>query len=163
MGLLTADDPTDTAIAWLFVGVQFALLVVILLLPPGDAWPVPAWLDLVARILQWLGAAILLVGIVNLGRSPTPLPTPVPHGELRTSGLFRLVRHPIYTGVMALALGTALRLANPWAMLAALALVAWFMAKARWEERHLAARYPGYAAYAATTPRFVPFLPPPRR
>ncbi|MCB1248080.1 MAG: hypothetical protein KDB36_01655, partial [Acidimicrobiales bacterium] len=78
-------------------------------------------------------------------------------------GLFRLVRHPIYTGVMALALGTALRLANPWAMLAALALVAWFMAKARWEERHLAARYPDYAAYAATTPRFVPFLPPPRR
>ncbi|MEZ5207821.1 MAG: isoprenylcysteine carboxylmethyltransferase family protein [Acidimicrobiales bacterium] len=163
MGLLTADDPTDTAIAWLFVGVQFALLVVILLLPPGDAWPVPAWLDLVARILQWIGAAILLVGIVNLGRSLTPLPTPVPHGELRTSGLFRLVRHPIYTGVMALALGTALRLANPWAM------------ARRARPRRLVhgegpvggaapgRPLPDYAAYAATTPRFVPFLPPPRR
>ena len=159
MGLLTADDPADTAAAWIFVLVQFGLLVAILLLPPGDAWPVPGWLDLVARALQWIGVAILLVGIVNLGRSLTPLPSPVPHGELRTGGLYGVVRHPIYTGVMALALGTALRLANPWSMAAALALVVWFHAKARWEERRLADRYPDYAAYAARTPRFVPFWP----
>ena len=34
-----------------------------------------------------------------------------------------------------------------------------FKAKARWEERRLSARYPAYDAYAAHTPRFVPFWP----
>jgi protein-S-isoprenylcysteine O-methyltransferase Ste14 len=34
-----------------------------------------------------------------------------------------------------------------------------FNVKARWEEARLAESYPGYRAYAARTPRFVPFLP----
>jgi protein-S-isoprenylcysteine O-methyltransferase Ste14 len=34
--------------------------------------------------------------------------------------------------------------------------VAFFNAKAAWEEKRLAERYPGYAAYAARTPRFIP-------
>ena len=45
--------------------------------------------------------------------------------------------------------------------LAGLAIVAvvafvFFDRKAAWEERQLEARYPGYPAYAATTPKFVP-------
>lgn len=159
MSLFTADTPRDTAMAWLFVGVQFALLVVILLLPPGDAWLVPARLELVARVLQWVGAAVLVVGLVNLGRSLTPLPSPVPHGELRTGGLFRLVRHPIYSGIMALTVGVAIRSGSPWVAAATAALIGWFMLKARWEEDRLLVRYPGYAAYAGATPRFVPFWP----
>ena len=42
---------------------------------------------------------------------------------------------------------------------AAVALVGWFMAKARWEEGRLRSRYPGYDDYAADTPRFVPGWP----
>jgi hypothetical protein len=38
MGLLTADNPRDTALAWLFVTVQFVLLIVIVVLPPGSTW-----------------------------------------------------------------------------------------------------------------------------
>jgi protein-S-isoprenylcysteine O-methyltransferase Ste14 len=38
-------------------------------------------------------------------------------------------------------------------------LIGWFMAKARWEEQHLRARYPAYSAYAQNTPRFFPLWP----
>ena len=159
MRFLVAETARDTVVAWLFVIVQFVLLVAILLLPSGDAWGVPQWLDLFARVLEWVGAVVLVLGLVNLGRSLTPLPSPVAHGELHTGGLFRLVRHPIYAGIMALAIGVAIRSASPWVALAAAALIGWFMLKARWEEARLAVRYPGYRAYAARTPRFVPFWP----
>ncbi len=159
MGILSADNPRDTAVAWLFVTVQFALLILIVVLPAGDAWTNPTWLVHAATALQWLGVAVLVVGLINLGRSLTPLPSPVPHGELRTGGLYRLVRHPIYSGILALTVGVAIR-STSWAVVAAtVALTGWFMAKARWEERRLSARYPGYDTYAARTPRFVPFWP----
>lgn len=163
MGLFGGESGRDTVEAWAFVIVQAVLLVAILVLPTGDAWQTPAWLVRAAEILQWLGIAILVVAFVNLGRSLTPLPTPVPHGELRTGGLYRLVRHPIYTGVLALAIGAAIRSANVAIAGAAALLTLLFMAKARWEERRLAERYAGYAEYAASTPRFVPFWPVRRR
>ena len=159
MSLFAADTPRDTVVAWSFVVVQFVLLVLILLLPSGDLWIAPAWLDLLARVLEWIGAAVLVVGLVNLGRSLTPLPSPVPHGELRTGGLFRLVRHPIYSGIMALTFGVSIRSGSLGVVAATAMLVGWFMLKARWEEARLVVRYPGYAAYAAHTPRFVPFWP----
>ena len=159
MGLLSADNPRDTVIAWLFVTVQFALLGVILLLPAGDAWTTPSWLATAAQWLEWIGIAVLVVGVLNLGRSLTPLPSPVPHGELRTGGLYRLVRHPIYTGIIALTVGAAVRSENLAVVLATAALTGWFSLKARWEEDKLRTRYPGYADYASRTPRFVPFWP----
>ena len=159
MGLLSGDTRSDTAVGWLFVTGQFVLLALILVLPPGDAWPVPHWLDTAGLALGFAGTAVLLVAIVNLGRSLTPLPTPVPYGELRTGGLYRWVRHPIYTGILALAAGWALRSASLAVVAATLALVAWFSVKARWEEVRLAKRYRGYEDYCARTPRFVPGWP----
>jgi protein-S-isoprenylcysteine O-methyltransferase Ste14 len=159
VSLLAGDTPRDTVVAWLFVVVQLALLALILLLPSGDLWEAPRWLDLLACTLFWIGAAVLVVGLVNLGRSLTPLPTPVAHGELRTGGLFRLVRHPIYSGIMAHVVGVAIRSGSLWVALAAGALIGWFTLKARWEEAKLRVRYPAYAEYASRTPRFVPFWP----
>ncbi len=159
MSLLTAETPRDTALAWLFVAVQFALLVAIALLPPGSAWTVPLWLDRVGLACELIGAVVLVAAMVNLGPSLTPLPTPIEHGVLRVGGLYRWVRHPIYAGIMALAIGVSIRSASVPVAVASLALVGWFTVKARWEEGHLRRRYPGYADYAARTPRFVPFLP----
>lgn len=159
MGLLTADSPRDTALAWLFVLVQFGLLAVIILLPPGDVWPVPAWLDTVGFVLEVVGALVLVVACVNLGRSLTPLPTPIDHAVLQVRGLYRFVRHPIYAGIIALVVGVSLRSASAAVAAASLVLIGWFMAKARWEEQHLRRRYPGYDAYAEGTPRFVPGWP----
>ncbi len=159
MGLLSAEDPADTPVAWAFVVVQFALLAAILVLPAGDAWVLAGWAETVARVLQLAGLAFLVAGLVGLGASLTPLPSPSPHSTLRTGGVYRLVRHPIYTGTLGLAAGLAMR-SGSWAVVAAsVALAALFSAKARWEEARLARRYPDYAAYARRVPRFVPGWP----
>lgn len=155
-GILGGKTPRETAIAWLFVLVQLALLVGAIVGGAGSAWSVAPWVRTLCRIAQYVGLAILLIGAVNLGRSLTALPTPVPHGELRTVGLYRWMRHPIYTGVMALTLGGAVPSGNPVRLACALGLVVLFVLKARWEEGRLRERYPGYDEYAAHVPRFVP-------
>ncbi len=163
MSLLSAGNRRDTTIVWGFVLGQFSLLAAILLLSSGSQWVAPRWVGSGARWLQLVGIVVLVVAVINLGRSLTPLPSPVAHGELRTGGLYRLVRHPIYTAIMALAVGSAARSGNAVIAAATVALIAWFMLKARWEETQLGVRYPGYRGYAARTPRFVPLWPVRRR
>jgi protein-S-isoprenylcysteine O-methyltransferase Ste14 len=159
MGILTGETRRDTAVAWTFVAVQLALIVMILLLPTDDWWVLGSAASTAARLLQVVGLGVLVIALVNLGRSLTPLPTPVPDGRLTTTGLYRFVRHPIYSGIIALALGAAARSGSPWTASATGALVGWFMLKSRWEEQRLRDRYPEYAAYAARTPRFLPLWP----
>jgi protein-S-isoprenylcysteine O-methyltransferase Ste14 len=159
MGLLDAGSPKDTAISWTFVVVQLALLAAVVLLPAGDAWVLGPWSATMARILQLVGIAVLVAGLVNLGRSLTALAHPVPHGVLKTNGLYRLVRHPIYSGIIALVVGSSASSGSVAKVLAAGALIGWFSIKARWEETRLRATYPAYGDYAAHTPRFVPFWP----
>ena len=149
-----------TALAVAIVAVQAVLLVALFAGPGGDDWATPRWLRWLASAVEVAGWAVLLVAAVNLGRSLTPLPTPTAGGTLRTGGAYRFVRHPIYSGVLALAFAAAATSGSPVKVALAVALLALFWGKARWEEDLLRERYPGYADYAAGTPRF---LPRPRR
>jgi protein-S-isoprenylcysteine O-methyltransferase Ste14 len=146
----------DRVAAWALLGVQIGLLAAIFLLPQGHAWTASSGLRTSGRVLEIAGLVVIGIGLLNLGRSATPLPIPVQGGELRSTGLYRYVRHPIYTGVIALAVGSAIPTGSVAIAVATVALAAWLAIKARWEERRLGARYPGYAAYAARTPRFIP-------
>jgi len=161
-----APDPDaqrhDRAIAWALLLVQLVLLAAVFLLPAGSAWVTPAWLSTCARVLSAAGAVLVVAGVVNLGRAATPLPTPVADGALSSHGLYRWVRHPIYTGVIALAIGSAIPSGSVLIVAATVALIVWLQIKARWEERRLLQRYPDYEAYAARTPRFIPSWRGPR-
>ncbi len=141
---------------WLFVAVQAALLVALVLVPTGTAWPMPGWLAAVASALVLLGLAAAAVASLALGRALSPSPVPSARGELRTGGLYRWVRHPIYTGVLAVVVGLTVGTRQWLGLALGVVTVAFFTAKARWEEARLAEAYPGYAEYAAATPRFVP-------
>jgi protein-S-isoprenylcysteine O-methyltransferase Ste14 len=148
--------PTVAGVA--VVVVQAVLIVAVILTPGGADWPVPGWLAAVATAGQVAGAAVLVVAAVNLGRSLTALPNPTGRSTLKTGGLYRWARHPIYSGLIALMAGTAAKSANIVDGVLTAALVLLLAGKARWEERMLRNRYPGYAAYADRTPAFVPGL-----
>jgi len=79
---------------------------------------------------------------------------------LVTSGVFRAVRNPIFTGMVLAAIGAALMVPNPVALAGVALLALALELHVRWvEEPHLLAvhgnRYRGYAASAG---RFVPHL-----
>ena len=77
--------------------------------------------------------------------------------ELRTRGVFGLVRHPIYSAVMLWLIG--LVLINPSSLILGMAVIGSLLciAQARREERHLLQTFGGrYAMYQKSVGRFVP-------
>ena len=126
----------------------------------GVYWPSGAesYLVVLGILVAVAGAALLVLGAVALGRSFTPLPRPRRSGRLRQHGIYRLVRHPVYGGVLLLALGWSLADA-PLALIPTALLAVLFDLKSRREEAWLVERYPEYAAYSNRTPRrFIPLV-----
>jgi protein-S-isoprenylcysteine O-methyltransferase Ste14 len=106
-------------------------------------------------------AGIVMVGwsIILIGRHLTPYPAPMDGTVLVATGPYRLVRHPIYGGLIIAALGLALMALNPWALMFALVFVLFFMAKTGFEEDLLMERFRGYGEYRALVPRrLIPWL-----
>ena len=99
-----------------------------------------------------------LAGAVSLGRNLTPFPKPVAGARMVQTGIYGLMRHPLYTAVFCGALGWALVWRSWPALLAALALAPLFDAKARREERWLRRQFLEYSTYEQQVRRFVPWI-----
>ena len=77
--------------------------------------------------------------------------------KLVTAGPYGFVRHPIYTGVAAMLVGTAL--VFPPAALGAVILIPYFVVSAFREERDMRRLFPDfYPGYMQRTKRLVPFV-----
>jgi len=146
----------DRVVGWIFVAIQIAFLAALVLLPSADHWPTPSWLRTAGLVLTAFGWILVVLAALGLGRSLTPSPVPVKSGQLRTTGLYRYARHPIYTGVLAIVLGLVIASGNVVTATTGIATFVFFNAKASWEEQRLRARYPDYEEYAAGTARFFP-------
>jgi len=112
-----------------------------------------------------LGLVLLAVGLgfaiwarLHIGRNwGTPM-SQKDDPELVTSGPYRLVRHPIYSGVLVAGVGTAVALSWAWLVAVALAGV-YFVYSATFEERDLTEEFPdSYPVYRRSTKMLVPFV-----
>ncbi len=147
---------SERTIGWTFVAVQATLLAALVLLPGRDDFDLPGWLRLVADVTFWTGVVLGVAAAISLGRALTATPVPNASGELRTSGVYRFARHPIYSGVILVVVAIAARSGSWWKVALGAGTIVFFMIKTRWEERRLSERFGGYDAYAATTARFFP-------
>jgi protein-S-isoprenylcysteine O-methyltransferase Ste14 len=136
----------------------FGALVVCVLLGPD--WPrrAESLLRGLGIGLAVCGAVLFALGVRRLGSSFTPFPRPREDGGLRRTGIYRRVRHPVYGGIIVLALGLSLW-HSPLALVPTALLAGLFELKSRREELWLAERYPEYPNYRAATPRrFIPWV-----
>jgi protein-S-isoprenylcysteine O-methyltransferase Ste14 len=139
--------------AILFAGVVVAGL-------GGARWPerLQSPVLVVAIVAGSAGLGLAAAAIATLGRSVSPFPKPPATSELTESGVYALVRHPIYGGVLLLSVAWALGL-SPWALIPTGALAVALVFKSHLEERWLIERHPAYAGYRARVRRrFVPYL-----
>lgn len=144
---------------WWVVG-QVVLLLALAAVPPRGPrlFPHAPWVAGTALVLALAGVAFLAAGARALGGALSPLPAPRPGAQLVRRGIYRWVRHPIYTGVILLAGGWAVFRASALHLVLALAVAVFFGAKASSEERRLVQRYPEYEDYRRATRRFLPWL-----
>lgn len=121
--------------------------------PATDVWP-------------WVGAAVTVAGAAvavwarfYLGSNWSPTVTVKEKHELIRSGPYRVVRHPIYTGLLLAILGTAIYVGE-WRGLFALglALAAWKIKSLR-EEQFMQSEFgEEYEQYRREVKGLVPFV-----
>ena len=116
-------------------------------------------------ILAAVGAALFGCGIalavwarLHLGRNWGMPMTQRAEPELVTSGPYRFVRHPIYSGLLTAVLGTVL-VNNLLGLIVVAVLTAYFYYCGTVEERNLATAFPAaYPQYRDRTKMLIPFL-----
>lgn len=121
--------------------------------------------DVHGRVLPAIGIVLVAAGFgfavwarFHLGRNWGMPMTVKDEPELVTSGPYRFVRHPIYTGILTAIVGTALAV-NLFVLVAAVAAAIFFLYSATVEEKNLRTLFPNaYPAYRAGTKMLIPFV-----
>jgi protein-S-isoprenylcysteine O-methyltransferase Ste14 len=125
--------------------------------PAWAGWPAAVGIAL-GGLLICCGGILSLRGLLDLRENLTPFPKPLEGARLVDSGAYRLVRHPIYGGLILGALGWGLLRASPLTILGALALTVFFDLKSRREEIWLSESFDDYPAYRSRTRRLLPWI-----
>jgi len=145
----------QTALGWLLVFVQILIFLGFILLP----WREPNAISLILGIiLVASGIAIAGISFRSLGDALTPTPVPRTGAALRTQGIFGVVRHPIYSGVLLALLGFVIAVGSWWSLGWWLVAIVFFLGKSRWEDSLLRAQHPGeWEIWAQGTPALIPY------
>jgi len=115
-------------------------------------------LGAIGAVLFASGIALAIWARIYLGRNWGMPMTQKAEPELITSGPYRFVRHPIYSGLLAGVLGTAL-VSNLIGLIIVAILSVYFYYCASVEEKNLTATFPrAYPAYRTRTKMLIPFV-----
>ena len=151
----------DSTKGWVYVAVQFALAGIILI----SSYFESSWLDYGIPFMHWIGIALLIIGcflilftVFNFGQMITPNPIPLDKNKLRTGGLYKYVRHPMYFSVLVLLTGAVLYfqalISLTWIIIALIFLTR----KASFEEGFLLRKFPEYKKYKERTKKLIPYI-----
>jgi protein-S-isoprenylcysteine O-methyltransferase Ste14 len=141
---------------------QAVLLIAFALLPSypiaalNDGWTIACQGCAAGLAIGAVG--LLITGVMSLGANLTPLPHPRDESSLVTTGVYRLVRHPIYSGVILGAIAYGLWQWSLSHLLGAVVLLLFFDQKARREEGWLADKFADYATYQLQVKKLIPWI-----
>jgi protein-S-isoprenylcysteine O-methyltransferase Ste14 len=154
---------TRTPLAWLVkAGKVAALGCLVLQTLFLDLFPISSQVTSLRTLglaIFFTGLATAIVGRLQLGKNWVDLEDyqVLPEQSLVTEGIYRYIRHPIYTGDVLLLVGLELAL-NSWLVILVLIPLAVFVRQSLAEEVLLSRVFPEYATYCRRTKRFIPFV-----
>ncbi|MCI0591205.1 MAG: isoprenylcysteine carboxylmethyltransferase family protein [Gammaproteobacteria bacterium] len=127
-----------------------------------DLFPIsdqPTLFRIIGTMIYFVGLITAVIGRLQLGKNWVDLEEyqVLPGQSVVTYGIYRYVRHPIYTGDILLLIGLELAL-NSWLVLGAFIPLLIAIRQALEEEALLLQKFPKYRAYCTETKRFIPFV-----
>lgn len=144
------------------------LIVVVVLIAAGrlvdvsshsQLWTTTVALGIVTDCIVLAGFAVTVWARITLGRNWSAEVTFKQDHELIESGPYAFVRHPIYTGLLAMALGTAINYGRAIGFAVFVGLCGAIWLKARQEEQIMSRHFPdAYAEYKTRVHAIIPFV-----
>ena len=125
----------------------------------SQLWHTRPALEILSACMVAAGVAVTVWARITLGRNWSAEVTFKQDHELIESGPYALARHPIYTGLIAMALGTAINYGRAigLAILFSICAAVWW--KIRLEEQVMSKHFPeAYAAYRVRVRAIIPFV-----
>ncbi len=111
-------------------------------------------------LILFIASAIIgVTAIINMKISNLNImPELKDNHKLATNGIYKYIRHPMYTSVILLCLGFLLTEITTVNIIAMLVLIIDLFLKSRLEEKLLEQRFNSYKDYKNSTYRFLPFI-----
>lgn len=138
----------------ILVTIQFILLTIFYIPFIPDTFQSPIILKYTGVVISVLGFLIIIIAFLQLNKNLTPFPTPKENGFLINTGLYKYVRHPIYSGIFLAAIGIAFYTSSYWQLVISFILLILFYYKSKYEESLLIETYKEYEEYKKVTRRF---------
>jgi protein-S-isoprenylcysteine O-methyltransferase Ste14 len=139
----------------LFVSIQFILFV---LFAADFDWPLglSPWFRTVNLIISIIGLSVVVLAILQLNKNISPFPTPKEAAVLIQNGLFKFIRHPIYSGIILMLGGYSFYKDSWYKTAITLLLLLLFHFKTQYEEQQLQNKFKNYNTYKSKTGKFFP-------
>lgn len=144
------------ALDYILVIIQFALFAIYFWQPAKISSFLPEVWKYTGIILIVAGCITTILAMIQLSKHLSMLPSPTEHAVLRTDGIYHLMRHPIYAGIIYFAIGFALYKLNFTKLLLSIVLILFFELKTIYEEKKLVLKFPDYDEYRRNTEKFFP-------
>lgn len=109
-----------------------------------------------AQLAMIVGLIMIGLAFLQMGKRISPFPRPKENTELITWGIFGLIRHPIYGGIIMFCFGLGLYQEEIYKLAVAGGMLLFFYLKSLYEERNMRAQFERYAEYQKKTGRFFP-------
>lgn len=146
---------------YLFVSIQFLLfgLYAFDFLPHFE---LPQSVKMMGLVVASIGFIISALSVLQLNKNLTVFPTPKTDAELITFGMYKLSRHPIYTGLILFTFGYAFYKVSWLKLVISLSLFLLFYFKTNYEEQQLLQKFSDYKDYKKKVNRFFPKIRKPQ-
>jgi protein-S-isoprenylcysteine O-methyltransferase Ste14 len=160
-GSLSRGIKEDRVNRWVFIPI-FVIALLHAYMPPytdrADIW------TLDGKTVRWCGVALLAAGttlrlwpVFVLGRRFSGLVAIQPGHELVTTGIYRVIQHPSYLGLLITMLGWALAFCSVIGVLLTFLMLGPLLGRIRAEETFLRSHFgEEYEAYCRRTSRLIP-------
>jgi protein-S-isoprenylcysteine O-methyltransferase Ste14 len=106
--------------------------------------------------LSITGIALIVISSITLNKNLTPFPSPKGNSTLITTGVYKYIRHPIYTGILFTTAGYGAYSENTLRLIVFITLLILFVFKAAYEETQLIKKFPEYNDYKKQTAALMP-------
>ncbi len=153
---------SDKAKGWVLVLIQFILMAIILF---SSAYEFKYINRPLMPVFHYIGVTLILIGtlffiviLINFGQYMTPNPVPRDNSILKTTGVYKYIRHPMYFTVLILMIGIVFYFHAFYSFVWIVILFIFFIFKSTAEEKFLSTKFPDYTDYKLSTKRILPFV-----